>query len=273
MTGILIGFTAFCSSWPVVAKMKHRRLSNRPYCVWSVTRKFSPPKTYFGAGSKPWPAVPRATLAGSDNVTQLYYSVFLLGTAARTRGTMLGRGQCVAYPHGGNDGHASFEERRLIEGKYLLGETVRELSAPTGLTEKAVEARLGRLRQHLDSVYSKTPFCMNSRETESHFERSPGDRHDGPPAKRFAGARINLMRRRRQAQTIVRACAVVCLLLVPIAILMTSNFPRAAAPAVVSGSPVQPRSPPNSSASRTRNSWPCFRARQLPSSALPVTNA
>jgi RNA polymerase sigma-70 factor (ECF subfamily) len=41
------------------------------------------------------------------------------------------------------------EERRLIEGKYLLGETVRELSARVGLTEKAVEARLGRLRQHL----------------------------------------------------------------------------------------------------------------------------
>jgi RNA polymerase sigma-70 factor (ECF subfamily) len=41
------------------------------------------------------------------------------------------------------------EERRLIEGKYLLGETVREISARTGLTEKAVEARLGRLRQHL----------------------------------------------------------------------------------------------------------------------------
>jgi RNA polymerase sigma factor (sigma-70 family) len=41
------------------------------------------------------------------------------------------------------------EERRLIEGKYLLGETVRELSAKTGLTEKAVEARLSRLRQQL----------------------------------------------------------------------------------------------------------------------------
>jgi RNA polymerase sigma-70 factor, ECF subfamily len=40
-------------------------------------------------------------------------------------------------------------ERRLIEGKYLLGETVRELASQTGLTEKAVEARLGRLRQHL----------------------------------------------------------------------------------------------------------------------------
>jgi RNA polymerase sigma-70 factor, ECF subfamily len=41
------------------------------------------------------------------------------------------------------------EERELIEGKHLLGETVREISARTGLTEKAVEARLGRLRQRL----------------------------------------------------------------------------------------------------------------------------
>jgi RNA polymerase sigma-70 factor, ECF subfamily len=41
------------------------------------------------------------------------------------------------------------DERRLIEGKYLLGETVRELSTRTGLTVKAVEARLGRLRQQL----------------------------------------------------------------------------------------------------------------------------
>ena len=41
------------------------------------------------------------------------------------------------------------QERQMIEGKYLLGETVRELAARTGLTEKAVEARLGRLRQQL----------------------------------------------------------------------------------------------------------------------------
>jgi len=40
-------------------------------------------------------------------------------------------------------------ERRLIEGKYLAGESVKELAAQTGLTEKAVEARLTRLRQHL----------------------------------------------------------------------------------------------------------------------------
>ena len=40
-------------------------------------------------------------------------------------------------------------DRRLIEGKYLQGETVRELAAATGLTEKAVEGRLSRLRQQL----------------------------------------------------------------------------------------------------------------------------
>jgi hypothetical protein len=55
---------------------------------------------------------------------------------------------------------------------------------------------------------------------------------------------LTLMRRRRQVQTIVRACAVACLLLAPIAILMTRNFPRTVAPAVVSSSPAQPGSPP-----------------------------
>ena len=40
-------------------------------------------------------------------------------------------------------------ERQLIEGKYLAGESVKELSAQTGLSEKAVEGRLTRLRQRL----------------------------------------------------------------------------------------------------------------------------
>jgi RNA polymerase sigma factor (sigma-70 family) len=39
--------------------------------------------------------------------------------------------------------------RRLIEGKYIAGESVKELSAQTGLSEKAVEARLTRLRHRL----------------------------------------------------------------------------------------------------------------------------
>lgn len=40
-------------------------------------------------------------------------------------------------------------DRRLIEGKYLEGATVKELSAQAGLTEKAVESRLLRLRRGL----------------------------------------------------------------------------------------------------------------------------
>jgi DNA-directed RNA polymerase specialized sigma24 family protein len=39
------------------------------------------------------------------------------------------------------------QDRLLLEGKYLNGETVKELSAQTGLTDKAVESRLGRLRR------------------------------------------------------------------------------------------------------------------------------
>jgi len=41
------------------------------------------------------------------------------------------------------------EDRRLIEGKYLEGATVKDLAAQTGLSEKAVESRLLRLRRGL----------------------------------------------------------------------------------------------------------------------------
>ena len=41
------------------------------------------------------------------------------------------------------------EERLLLENKYLGGETVRELSTLAGLSEKAVESRLLRLRRHV----------------------------------------------------------------------------------------------------------------------------
>lgn len=40
-------------------------------------------------------------------------------------------------------------DRDLIEGKYLAEATVKELSAQTGLTDKAVESRLLRLRRDL----------------------------------------------------------------------------------------------------------------------------
>jgi RNA polymerase sigma-70 factor, ECF subfamily len=41
------------------------------------------------------------------------------------------------------------DDRLLIAGKYLDGQTVRELSARAGLSEKAVESRLLRLRRSL----------------------------------------------------------------------------------------------------------------------------
>ena len=41
------------------------------------------------------------------------------------------------------------EDRRLVESKYLEGATIKELAAATGLTEKAVESRLLRLRRRL----------------------------------------------------------------------------------------------------------------------------
>ena len=40
-------------------------------------------------------------------------------------------------------------DRRLLEGKYFDGRTVRELSMAAGLTEKAIESRLVRLRRIL----------------------------------------------------------------------------------------------------------------------------
>jgi len=41
------------------------------------------------------------------------------------------------------------EDRALLEGKYLLGATVEELSQRTGLSEKAIESRLLRARREL----------------------------------------------------------------------------------------------------------------------------
>ena len=43
----------------------------------------------------------------------------------------------------------SSDERALVESKYLDGAATKELSSSTGLTEKAVESRLLRLRRHL----------------------------------------------------------------------------------------------------------------------------
>ena len=50
----------------------------------------------------------------------------------------------------------SDDERGLIEAKYVNGQTIRELSAIAGATEKAVESRLLRLRRRLrESILRK----------------------------------------------------------------------------------------------------------------------
>ena len=54
-------------------------------------------------------------------------------------------------------------ERQLIEGKYLADESVKELSAQTGLSEKAVEARLTRLRQRLRERFLSSVKTNESR--------------------------------------------------------------------------------------------------------------
>jgi len=41
------------------------------------------------------------------------------------------------------------QDRHLLEAKYLHGATVREIATDTGLTEKAIESRLLRLRQRI----------------------------------------------------------------------------------------------------------------------------
>jgi RNA polymerase sigma-70 factor (ECF subfamily) len=49
----------------------------------------------------------------------------------------------------GSVGELDGADRNLIEGKYLDGHTVKELAARTGLSEKAVESKLLRLRRQL----------------------------------------------------------------------------------------------------------------------------
>lgn len=46
-------------------------------------------------------------------------------------------------------GQLDLADRVLIEGKYLEGQTVKELSARAGMSEKAVESKLLRLRRQL----------------------------------------------------------------------------------------------------------------------------
>ena len=47
------------------------------------------------------------------------------------------------------------QDRHIIEAKYLEGASVKELAADIGLTEKAVESRLLRLRQRIRELILK----------------------------------------------------------------------------------------------------------------------
>jgi RNA polymerase sigma-70 factor (ECF subfamily) len=47
------------------------------------------------------------------------------------------------------------DDRRLIEAKYLEGAAVKDLSAATGLTDRAIESRLLRLRRQLREMLLK----------------------------------------------------------------------------------------------------------------------
>jgi hypothetical protein len=51
-------------------------------------------------------------------------------------------------------------DRDLIEAKYFQGVTVRDLAGELGVTEKALESRLLRLRRNCANTFSTT-FAMN----------------------------------------------------------------------------------------------------------------
>jgi RNA polymerase sigma-70 factor, ECF subfamily len=61
----------------------------------------------------------------------------------------VGRDDALAEALEESVGELEPADRILIEGKYLEGQTVKELSAREGVSEKAVESRLLRLRRQL----------------------------------------------------------------------------------------------------------------------------
>jgi hypothetical protein len=85
---------------------------------------------------------------------------------------------------------------------------------------------------------------MNSRETDRILKEVLAT--DATDRLRSASLEqgLALMRRRRHVQGIIRAYAVICLLLAPLAILMISHSSKSVAPTLASGSPVKPVSLP-----------------------------
>lgn len=62
---------------------------------------------------------------------------------------------CVLYTYSDDDAGLNLmeaEERELLSRKYIEGWPVRDISAATGMSEKAVDSKLVRARQKLRSI-------------------------------------------------------------------------------------------------------------------------
>lgn len=97
-------------------------------------------------------AVARSAAQDSGRKNQRYLSVlrkFALGWGGPVRHGKDDEDECLRALIEESLEELDFQDRILIEGKYLEEESVRELSVKTGLTDKAVESRLLRLRRHL----------------------------------------------------------------------------------------------------------------------------
>lgn len=96
-------------------------------------------------------AVARSAAQDGGRKRRRYLSVLERFTAFRNNGATQDAGPESLFPELLTECLGELEplDRRLIEGKYLTGSTVKELAAHEGLTEKAVESRLTRLRRLL----------------------------------------------------------------------------------------------------------------------------
>jgi RNA polymerase sigma-70 factor, ECF subfamily len=77
------------------------------------------------------------------------YSSLLERFTSQSEAPSVGSDDALAAALEESVGELDHADRLLIEGKYLDGQTIRELSAQAGLSGKAVESRLLRLRRQL----------------------------------------------------------------------------------------------------------------------------
>ena len=110
--------------------------------------RFLRTRKFFGAGSRRWRATPPATPTANSAATLPCSKISPWAAAAFPPRTRRRRNRLGALLEESLD-ELEPADRLLIENKYLAGETVRELSMLAGLSDKAVESRLLRLRRHL----------------------------------------------------------------------------------------------------------------------------